>query len=685
MKKSYISAIVAIAMAGAFTACDENSWNDKLDGFDEVKDAPIEDVQTVEYTLTDNDYKEIASNATNKALAEQNGVASELAALTTTKAFSDKVKASDYMPAFLSSTAFPYFTLNNGSAAKITYNEQVASDPVVAEAATPLVITVADDFYMEEVWESDENYINAFAPSKDPAKFIPSYLSEFADERQSTYAVVSYKLATQEPVFGSVDEPETPAFELSSVIGDLKKDDSATINGVVTAICSLGYMLADNTGTIFVYMGSSFDAASVQVGNQLTVDCTIGAYNGGLQVNGSSATVSVVGNQAVTYPTAKTYTGAELDQVITREGNHLGIYCNVTGKVVVTEKNINLVVDGAETAQGSAYGISDGLKAFFTNDATQTITGYFIAVAGKRYCSIVVTAVDGKAVSTPAVAKVIARSVPQVAMTSVNAVYHYDGSKWVVPANFTVLQAADYTDMGQNYPNLSTAEPYLSIYLGRKFPYAAEGDVRNVLWQHYANSTTKYECSQYIFNGSEWTPNNNITEATTQFVVNGGKWLYDPNVTINLPAGRGVEISTLYFQTCVDWVFENICRPLGDDNIKSGKFYVSSYGNNEYYAGTSAYQGNVDLRPSAARDQYPAAYEGMSDEEIVALEKKHFMEEVMPGALAKLHPEAKPLEGLDVLYTINFVVYTGASTNYTAVFKVVAPGTFEPVSCTWDD
>jgi len=74
----------------------------------------------------------------------------------------------------------------------------------------------------------------------------------------------------------------------------------------------------------------------------------------------------------------------------------------------------------------------------------------------------------------------------------------------------------------------------------------------------------------------------------------------------------------------------------------------------------------------------------MTDSEIVELEKHRFMEEVMPCALATLHADAKPLEGLDVLYTINLSAYDGASTNaYVAVFKVVGPGKFEPVSCTW--
>ncbi len=75
----------------------------------------------------------------------------------------------------------------------------------------------------------------------------------------------------------------------------------------------------------------------------------------------------------------------------------------------------------------------------------------------------------------------------------------------------------------------------------------------------------------------------------------------------------------------------------------------------------------------------------MSDEEIVALEKERFMNEVMPGALAMLHPDAKPVEGIDVIYTINFAVYTGTTTTYTARFLVVGNGQFEPIDCTWDN
>mgnify|MGYP007131629397 CR=1 FL=1 len=112
-------------MAGA---CDENSWNDHLDGFEEFEDEPFTQVETVEYTLTNADYATIASLAANQALAGQDGAAS-LKAVGDLKRFSDAAPADKYVPAFLGSTGFPYFTLNDGSAVNLTY-KQPTSRPV---------------------------------------------------------------------------------------------------------------------------------------------------------------------------------------------------------------------------------------------------------------------------------------------------------------------------------------------------------------------------------------------------------------------------------------------------------------------------------------------------------------------------------------------------------------------------
>ncbi len=686
----YTKVLAAAAIVLAASACDENSWNDKLDGFDKIENESVTDVQTVEYTLTDADYKTIAGLAENTALAGEDGKAA-LQQVGSMRRFSQAAPASKYVPAFLGNSSFPYFTLTDGSAIRLTYRQADAEPEEYIAGTNPQTYRVSPEQYEKDVWQS-ENFINAFAPSKQPQNFIPTMLAADVDPADGSICVVTYNVAPQEPVFGG-GTPEEPSFELSSVVGSLKNGDAGvTIRGVVMAVCAQGYMLADKTGAIFVYMGSKFDTTTVAVGDQMEVNGSIGAYNKGLQVNGSSATATVLGKQDVTYPAAKEYTGAELDQAITRTDNALGIYATIKGTVALSYdkedptklKNINIKPAGSAKAQGSVYGFTPEVTAMLKDGSEQTITGYFIAIAGGKYCNMVVTEIDGKSVNSAA-ARMMSRAGLDVFAETHSTVYHYSANRWSVADNFSVLSPDDYTAMGRPTGDLTAAEPYLSQYVNSKFPYGNEGDIRYVIWNHYAGGETSFACAAFKRGTSAWEPYDFTITETNQFVRNGGKWMYDPNVTINLPAGKGQEMSTLYFQTCVNWVYENICRPLGDTDIKSGKFYISSYGNNEYYSGTSAYQGNIDLRPSAARSQYPAGYEGMSDDQIIELEKTRFMKEVMPGALSILHSDAKPIEGLSVLYTINFSAYYESKETiaYTAVFEVSGPGQFVPVSCTW--
>ena len=570
---------------------------------------------------------------------------------------------------------------------KVTYKIAEALPAELAAAADAQLYTVTEEDYMD-VWESQEDYVPCFAPSHPASKSLPGILGENAEAGQE-YIIASYAVSQQEPVFGNTgggDTPEPEVWAPGNTIATYASGDDAEIKGYVTSVCAQGYTVTDNSGTIFVYMGSSFDPSSMQVGNQLNISGTIGAYNKGLQVTGSSATVEVVGSQAVTYPSATPLTGAQLDAMAARTDNALAQYVTVKGKAVVTERNINILVDGAEKGQGSVYQGTAAQKAMFTDGAEVTVSGYFIAVAAGRYCNIVVTSVNGKACA-PRRAHFSRSAAAEVPSTVERALYHLDGNKWVASSSFVVLTPNDYTALGQQYQNLSNANTLLPKFLAQKFPYATAETVKNVLYLYYNSSdkSTYYVADQYTFNGAEWVLNSGVVEATDQFVRNKGVWNWDPSVVITLTAGKGQALSSTYYQACVDWVYENICVPLGDTSIKSGKFYVSSYGNNEYYSGTSAYQNNVDLRPSAARTQYPAEYDAMSDDEIVALEKKRFMNEVMPGALSKLHPDAVPVEGIEVTYTVNFSAYTGTTTANTAVFKVVGPGKFEPVSCTWDN
>ena len=675
--KQYMNRLMVVAGCTlVLAACDDNSWNDKLDGFEEPRPT---DVRTIDYTLTAVDYKTLAANSTNKALAGE-ALAGDLAAVGSQGYFTDKITARDYIPALLSDPKFPYFALSDGSAIKVTYNVAEALPTEVAQAAGAKKYVVTDEDY-QSVWGSEDDYTAAFAPSHTAARSIPGLLkSHFADAQAGECVIVNYNTSATDPVFTTTPGPDVPGFTPSSVLGSLSsmaKGDEVTADAVVMAISTQGPIIADATGAVFTYQPTN--NSELKIGDQLTVSTTLDSYNYGWQLaKGSSPEVS--GNQSVTYPAPKAWTGAEIDEFVSSSmaagaSPISPVYSKFTGTVTVSGNYINIALDGT-TVQVSPYGAGSTLKGLLTDGATVTFEGYVMAIASKgKYLNTIITKVGDSSISTLA-ANAASRAVT-VASTNENAIYTFNGSTWAPMVNTVVLSHSDYQAMGQNYDNLSGEGPatYLPIFMKQKYPYAQAEDAHFVVYYYYNGSETVTRCDQYAFNGTEWVLNNGVATETAQFVRNGGKWMYDPNVTITLPAGRGIAISTLYYQTCVDWV---------KNNVPDGAAYVSSYGNNEYYSGTSAYQGNVDLRPTAAKTQY-AGYSSMTDEEVVALEKQRFETEVLPAALAILHPDAVPVSGLEVLFTINFYYYDGTTKPATIIYEVTGPAQFTFKSCTWND
>lgn len=687
MKISNINPLLLMASAAILTGCGENAWNDKLDGF-EVP--PVyTTTETVNYTLTAADYKTIAGLAANKAIAEADGTTAELEAIGNNLCFATKAQARKYLPAFFAQSNFPYFTMNSGSSIKVEYaiGSGVSAETDAINAGTPeLRLTKAD---YQEVWESETDFIEAFAPIKPAASYLPRYLRDTYDDAEAgAYAVVNYNEASENPIFGTVgggEDPEPPTeWTMTDVIKDVKVGDQLTVRGVVTGISTRGFVVTDKAGSICCDSGSNgFNDDLITIGAQVNVTGDVTVYSRCLQVNIATGKGSyeVVGTEAYTYPTPTPYDGAAVDAACEGSGDLLAEYISLEGTISVSGNYYNLAIDGAQHT-GSIYYAPDFIKSHLTDGAKVKLTGYFVCVSGgAKYFNILVTGVNGTNISKVRPMKAPAVEVPTVTR---NAIYQFDGTKWAVPANTIVLQPEDYTAMGQSYGNLSGLLPntLLPIYLDQNKPYATADDAVTVVYKYYNGSSTSYKASRFIFDGSKWGQGDLVIE---QFTKSGDDWKFNPSVTLTLPAGKGQSFSATYYQACVDWVYENIDVPLGSTDIKSGIGYVTTYGNNEYYSGTSAYQNNVDLRGASARAQYPEGYEGMTDEEITEIEKKRFCTETFPGALSKLYPEAELVEGMDVLYTFTFSAYYGTSTKvYTGVWKVVGKGKFEFVSCVLD-
>lgn len=667
--------ILAAAPALLLGACSENAWNDHLEGFDVP---PVNGgTTTSEYRLTADDYVAVASLADNIALAKQDGEEEALALIGTSGTFANEEQAAKYLPALLSSTNknLPYFTYNNGSAVKLTYNvTENLPDQVKAINAGTLTYTVTEADY-QNAWGSEENYINAFSPVTPAETSLPAVLKNNLQAEEGQYAVVTYNQAASNPIFGDVEEAYNE-------IGSIEEGQNVKLKGYVTAIDARGFILSDETGSILCYQASGFDQTTVPMFSEVTVAGPVSSYNKGLLMAISDGSYELGGVGEYTYPAPKVVTGADMDAAITAQNPFLAEYVQLTGTLSISGNYYNFNVPGAETAIGSFYQVSDAVKAIVEDGKEYTLTGYFMAISGGKYYNIVVT--DVAAPGTKAVKRAPLADVPVEVQ---NAIYQFSSGSWRIASDITMIQPADFAAMGLTYGNFSGSQPntYIPIYLKNKYPYAAAGDVKTIAYKYYTGSGNTFNAQEYIL-GEDGTWSVNAGEVTAQFVKMDGEWKYNPSVNMTLPYARNTDPSYTYYMACVEWVYENIAKPMGSASLTAGDSFIDYRGNAEFYSGASAYYGNVDVRAASALNNMPegyTGYDGLSNDEIETLMKKRFSIEVFPGALKKLHPDAKPIEGMDVTYTFTITAYTGSAVEATLVYLVTGPGEFTYQSSTW--
>lgn len=669
INKSLLLGIVAFGMA----SCNENSWNDTyLEGFKGGPD--MSNVQTLAYTLTNDDYKNLSENSANVAKATAAGVSNELKAVGNLYYLNEAITPADYIPNFLADPDFQYFTLSEGSAINVTYKiaKDLPEEMIGMNAAAVYDVTTAD---YQEAYDSEENYAESFSPAAPASSNIPRILkANFPDAQSGNYVVVNYNNSETSPVFGGVEEKE-------ETIADAQEGKTMTLKGVVTATCNQGFILSDAAASILVYKGKNYDKAYV-IGDYVEVSGTIGVYNNGLQF-GENSTITKLGTESVKYGTPKVYTGADMDAALAAGDDFLAVYCTLKATVSVSGNYYNFSVSGATAANGSFYQLTDEQKAMFENGKEYDITGYFISISKSggvpKYFNVI--PVDVKAAASAA-RNVKTRGVAQIAHTATSSLYLFDGSKWSVVSDVTVLQPADYLQMGVDGAlTEDQAATMIPMFLAKTYPYAVAETKKYVLYSFKNGDDIDQRSAEYIYDGEKWIDyisHEGVISETNQFVFKGGAWKMDPSIELTLPAGKNKPTSTWFYQAVVDWV---------KNNVEDGADYVDSYGTAEYYSGCSSYQGNVNINMDYDAIKGNAHYAGMAPEEIEALMKKRFEEETGPGALSTLYPEMSPIGDLQPTVTITFTAWCTGKVNkvFTIVFKCVEKGKFEFVSCTWND
>ena len=689
MNKNIIKSLLSIAAVALMWGCETGYYNENyLDGYQNNNE--ITDVRNLELTLDADHYAAIAKNSTNKSIAQEEGdeAVSALNSLSKNHYFASADYAAMFIPAYLDQL---YPTYDNGSVALVNYTlaVDVPANVVAMNAATEYTLT-EDDY--KTIWNSETDYVSALTPST--VNKLKSVLVATEGMVAGDYVAVTYNYSASEPATddeeqGGENEGEQPASSYTSVLGSAALGDVVEVKGYISAVSSQGPIVTDNGGSVILYK-----ATGLEVGDEVTVNGTITAYNCGFQLDTSKgATFEKTGTvaTAITYPTPVEITGAMADELLTsRVEDEYAQYVKISGTASVSGNYYNFNIDGATTAVGSFYGLTDAQKAVIADGGHYTVYGYFVTISvyagAPKYINFITVSLEE---STPAATTFAAK----VTSEKKYAFFKYNGTAFEA-TDIVAVQPAEMTEMGQTYGSFTNPQQdnYLPKYLAQKYPYAQDGKSLYVAYRCYASGATTWKVDHYTYT-TEWSKVIYFENKTDQFRKSEGKWNIDRTLELNLPNGDAFTKS--FYQYCVNWVYDNkdvaLGAPARDNagviittdivNINgakpSGNYWVSNYGNNEFYTGASAYYGNMDWRVSAVRGGFTAAGMGeLTDEQIQEKLKEHTAE-VFGAVLSCLYPDMTPEEYKKVV--INFYVY-GPNVTYTCTYNVTGTGAFEFVA-----
>ncbi|MDQ2179561.1 hypothetical protein [Marinifilum sp. D714] len=266
-------------------------------------------------------------------------------------------------------------------------------------------------------------------------------------------------------------------------------------------------------------------------------------------------------------------------------------------------------------------------------------------------------------------------------VSNITEFWAFDGSEWAkaekeapaIPEGVTLyeLTTDDYDSMGEaygqpgrynNFDNNISPDDYLSTFLKVNFPYAVEGDKIAVQYKFYKGkidgvNVTVQELKEFTFDGEMWHEYESTVKMSGQYMMTKDGWVFDPTVIFTMTSED--------FQLIVDYSVAT-----------HGK--TSKYPDSEYYYGASAKYINFDLRlKNRNTTDYPMpAFDGLSDEEAIALTYTR-MAEGVEALLGIKYPDAvAQVSGIDVFYFVTFAAYEEGSIDreYTLKFQCTKSG-----------
>lgn len=236
-------------------------------------------------------------------------------------------------------------------------------------------------------------------------------------------------------------------FEISNVLGDATPGTSLTASGIVVSTNSRGFVLQDNSGTILVYVGSSFNYESYPIGTQVNLTGDVTVFGGVMELTNS--TYVIMGDQRVELPAPTVINGDDMEKVITGYDTVSPYYVSFTGKTVISGSYVNIEMDGdGSSAMGSLFYATPEARALLKEGEIQTFTGYYVQKSAGKYFNISVNSIDGTTLN----------SIDNIKMACGNiADYHKLTS--TMGGRFPITMEGEVTVVYQNGPYLYLEDP----------------------------------------------------------------------------------------------------------------------------------------------------------------------------------------------------------------------------------
>lgn len=627
----FLLSFISLAL---FTACED--YNDKNFGDLDEMTKPVY-TPKVSYALTDADYKGLeASLKTAGASAELQAAAKTVGS---NKFFTPNESAKAILPYFL--RAKYYSVSDKGAAVKLTY--KIMKDfPEELASLEEYKMTDAD---YAAVWEQEGiSYLTDAKAAKD---VIPVILATTQKDAQKDDVIaVNYSYSTEEP------DLEVPVEE------ELFKDGFEDIYVHKDPIDKNGWTTAYPTGPQ-KWSARQYDGDFCGYFGSGGKTCEAWLIVPEIDLTGISKpsfsfdyqTLYIMeGHQPIGVKISTDYNGTDVTTA------HWTDVTSNFKTLVLTEMKDLKANAPAGTMDLSAYTGKIRIAFVYSSVDPQKTTARLDNILVKGFRKATAKMMKSRASAAPVV---------------LNKLFSYNGTKWAEYNKAIILNPADYKEMGLSNTNFSGTQPetYLPKYVGVKFPYAQEKDLKTVVYNFYnsASKKTELKADEIQYADGMWVMNNMLEE---QYVFGGKAWMFDPSIVHTIVKGNGD------LQLIVDWVAANKGESYYQVNPKGGYFT-----NAEYWFGASEYQGNFEMRVDTRKNEDKSRdnlFKDLSDDKVEEILYKRLQDAFNP-LLEKRYPNAvTTVDGADMFYSVIFQVYatSGVRKNYTIKYQCTAPGKF---------